>query len=56
MLKKICPHCDRPSYSSVSVTQVWDCPYCGQKFVAVEGEEQGRKLEREGEQPLTNKR
>ncbi|MFS8628778.1 MAG: hypothetical protein FWJ73_05400 [Limnochordales bacterium] len=42
MERKICPHCGKPNYSSLSYTEVWTCAYCGKDFLAVEGEEQGR--------------
>jgi len=44
--KTICPHCDKPSYSSTTLTQVCECPYCGKHFLAVEGEELGRFVEK----------
>ncbi|HEY8418334.1 MAG TPA: hypothetical protein VIK93_09925 [Limnochordales bacterium] len=48
MHKTICPHCQQPSYSSATVTQVWDCPYCGKPFLAEEGEELGRFVDDAG--------
>lgn len=44
MERKICPYCEKPSYSSVSYTQVWTCAYCDGEFLGVEGEERGRPL------------
>lgn len=44
MERKICPHCNRPSYSSLSYTKVWTCAYCEKEFLAVEGEEMGRPV------------
>jgi len=41
---KICPHCGQKSFSAVTTTQVWTCPYCGKQFLAVEGKEQGEFL------------
>lgn len=48
MERKICPHCDKPSYSSMSYTEVWTCAYCKKEFLAVEGEELGRPVPPEG--------
>lgn len=48
MERKICPHCDQPSYSSMSYTEVWTCAYCNKEFLAVEGEERGRPIPAEG--------
>lgn len=48
MERKICPYCHRPSYSSISFTEVWTCAYCEKEFLAVEGEEQGRPVSEEG--------
>lgn len=42
---KICPHCHQKSFSAVTMTRVWTCPYCGREFLAVEGKEQGQFLE-----------
>lgn len=44
MERKICPHCRKPSYSSLSYTEVWTCAYCGEEFLAVEGQELGRPV------------
>lgn len=48
MEKKVCPHCGKTSYSSMSYTKLWLCAYCDKEFLAVEGEEQGRPVPRGG--------